>query len=273
MSYKINAPKITEAVRDAIVTPSEASIIYNTDKDRLEYYDTYWGWSPMSVDGGSRDWGYENLQDFYTAQTNGFFAPSAIGTGSTSIFSTTANVGLTFETGTTDAVSGYFVGANISSIVFGTNLNRFETLLLIPTLSTAGENFMMKAGFFDGNTVANTVDGAYFLADTQGTSTGSAASLYWQIVTVSNSVRTFTTTTVLISTTVYSKYRVDVNAAGTSVTFYIDNVLVGTHVANIPTGSARAMGVGTMIKKSVGTANRTVNVDYLYYKMKFTTPR
>lgn len=272
MSYIFKHNPHTEAERDAIATPTDGLVIYNTDRDRLEYYDPYWSWSPMSVDGGSRDWGFENFHDLYANIGNGLFIPSAIGTGSPSTFITISENGIVLQTGTTDATSGYQYLSNTNSITFGLNLMRWESRLLIPTLATVGENFIVRTGFSDTN-AANVNDGAYFLADTQGTSTGSAVSLYWQIVTCSNGTRTFTTTSILISTTVYSKFRVDVNAAGTSVRFYIDNVLVGTHTTNIPTGSVRATGLQTMILKSAGTANRTVNVDYLYYKMKFTTPR
>ena len=117
------------------------------------------------------------------------------------------------------------------------------------------------------------MDGAYFLYDSQGVSTGSAASGNWQIVTCSNSVRTFTTTSVAIDNTNLQKLRIDVNAAGTSVVFYIDDVSVGTHTTNIPTGASRVFGNGVYLQKSAGGTSRTLDVDYLYMKTKFTTPR
>lgn len=263
----------SEAVRDASGITTAGYKAYNTDKDRWEFYDPFWGWRPLSIDGSSRDWGFESLHDLNAPGSNGTILVATIGTGTITAFATTTETGLSLGTGTTDAVSGYYAYGSVSSVVFGLNIYRFESRLLIPTLATAGENFVVKNGFYDGFNTANTTDGAYFLADTQGTSTGSAASGNWQIVTTSNSVRTFTTTSIAISTTTYSKFRIDVNAAGTSVKFYIDNTLVGTHTTNIPTGSARATGAGAMILKSVGTSARTVNVDYLYYAMKFTTPR
>jgi hypothetical protein len=62
-----------------------------------------------------------------------------------------------------------------------------------------------------------------------------------------------------------------INAAATSVDFYIDNVLVKTETTNIPTAST----VGNIINlvKSAGTTARTVDVDYYYFKQKYSTPR
>jgi hypothetical protein len=67
--------------------------------------------------------------------------------------------------------------------------------------------------------------------------------------------------------------RIEVNAAGTSVAFFVDGVQVATHTANIPTGTARAFGAGWLLIKSLGTTARTVDADYLLVEHDLTTPR
>ena len=104
----------------------------------------------------------------------------------------------------------------------------------------------MVVGFYD-STTANQVDAVSFVYDEGGVSTGSTASANWQVVTSSNSTRTWTTTTTAVGAGTWVKLGIIVNAAGTSVGFYINGTLVATHTANIPTGTTRALGFGSQI--------------------------
>lgn len=258
----------TEAQRNASV-PIDGTLIYNTTRSRYEYYDPFWGWHPVGLTGSNqRDWGNEILEEFFTT-TSSFYSGNAINAGTAVITSPYSIAQLSTGTNTN---GGYRFNSGAVSLFFGTNTNRFEALTRVITNSDATNTFQYLVGFWDTFSV-NQVDGAYFLYDAQGVSTGSASSGNWQIVTSSNSVRTFTTTSVAIDNTNLQKLRIDVNAAGTSVQFYINNTLVGTHTTNIPTGTARSFGMGNYLQKSAGTTARTVDVDYMFYKTKFTTPR
>jgi hypothetical protein len=117
------------------------------------------------------------------------------------------------------------------------------------------------------------VDAAMFLYDTAGTATGSAASANWQLVTASNSTRTYTTTGTAISAGAWTRLRVEVDAAAANAYFFVNDVLLGTHVANIPSGTARAVGVCAAGLKSAGTNSRQANVDYMMADIQFTVPR
>ncbi len=143
----------------------------------------------------------------------------------------------------------------------------------VSALSDATDRYQTLIGFFDTESVVNQVDGAYFLYDEGGVSTGSAASANWQCVTVNNSTRTFTTTGTAVTATSYQKLEIQVNAAGTSIDFIINGSTVATHTTNIPTTSARATGFGTLIKKSAGTNARLSRQDYLYVKCNLTNAR
>lgn len=260
----------TEVQRDALVSPATGLLIYNTTRNRHEYYDPFWGWHPVGLTASNqRDWGNEILEDFFTT-TSSFFAGNTINGGTGALFAPYTIVQLSTGTNTN---GGCRFNSGVVGEFFGTNINRFEALTRVNTNSDGTNTFQYLVGFWDTIASVNQVDGAYFLYDAQGVSTGSAASGNWQIVTSSNSVRTFTTTSVAIDNTNLQKLRIDVNASGTSVEFYINDVLVGTHTTNIPTGTARSFGMGAYLQKSAGTTARTADVDYMYYKTKFTTPR
>lgn len=260
----------TEVQRDALVSPATGLLIYNTTRNRHEYYDPFWGWHPVGLTATAlRDWGSELLEEFFTT-TSSFYAGNAINAGTGTLAAPYTIVQLSTGTNTN---GGYRFNSSIVGLFFGTNINRFEALTRVNTNSDVTNTFQYICGFFDQVTTINQTDGAFFLYDAQGVSAGSASSGNWQIVTSSNSVRTFTTTSVAIDNVNLQKLRIDVNAAGTSVLFYIDDTLVGTHTTNIPTGTARAFGMGAYLQKSAGTTARTADIDYMYYKTKFTTPR
>lgn len=88
-------------------------------------------------------------------------------------------------------------------------------------------------------------------------------------------MRTFNTglTQITLAANTWYRLRIVVNADGTSVAFYINGTLVATHTANIPTGTARLLGFGWLLIKSVGTTARTALIDYLQFAQTFTTAR
>lgn len=204
---------------------------------------------------------------------------TAAGVGSGSAMVTASTVGnrpgvLRLNAGTTS--TGYAslhlgVGAS-GQFKLGTGAVLWEADVKIPVLSTAGERFAVKVGVFADINALNELDGVEFLYDEGGVATGSAASGNWQIVSCQTSTRTYTTTSTTIVLDTWYKLRIEVNAAGTSVAFYINGALAGTHTANIPTG-ARSVGLGMTIIKSVGSTARHADIDYVSMEQTFTTTR
>jgi hypothetical protein len=217
-----------------------------------------------------RDWGFEAIEDFVNTSATWNWANAAINSGT--VASPEAFSIIELNTGI-NTNGGYRYNTNGATLLFGTDAWRSQAIVRIPTNSDGTDTFQVLYGFLDTFAAVNQVDGAYFLYDSQGVSTGSTASGNWQIVTTSNSVRTFTTTAVAIDNANLQKLRIDVNSSGTEVNFYIDEILVGTHTTNIPTASGRRFGNGLYLQKSAGITPRTVDVDFLYIKTKFTTPR
>jgi hypothetical protein len=200
------------------------------------------------------------------------------GTGAASTGTTSTNatntVGLVTSTTGTTATGRTSLSTYTSAIAIGGGPTVYEYRINgINSLSDGTNRYALVVGFFDTQSAANQVDGIYFLYDEGGVSTGSAASANWQTVTVSNSNRTFNTTSTAVVTT-GTTLRIEVDASGTNVDYYIDGVITATsHTTNIPTGTARAVGFGMLLIKSIGTTARIMNTDYMSVNILYTTPK
>lgn len=173
------------------------------------------------------------------------------------------------------SASGNRAGASsqASALRFGGGPWTSEYYINITNLSNATDRFQLLIGFQDTVGAINQVDAAYFLYDEGAISTGSAATGNWQLVTCSNSTRTFSTSSTAVVAATWIKLGINVDAAGTLVTFLINGTSVGTISTNIPTGSGRETGFGWLIAKSTGSTARTFDIDYLSMQSIFTTPR
>ena len=275
-TYNIADRFWTEAERDASGITTAGYRAYNTDKDRWEFYEPFWGWHPVALTPSAmRDWGVEFINDFHLGSSALIWGTFNGGTGSGGVSLETGDFFGLSRIGTGTTTTGYYQyrGSTAGAIRFGSGQVRWDSSIRVPVNSDGTDTFQLLVGFWDNTAAINQTDGIYFLYDSQGVSTGSAASGNWQIVTTSANVRTFTTTATAIDNANLQKLRIDVNADATEVNFYIDDTLVGTHNTNIPSGSARNVTSGVYLQKSAGTTARTADIDYLYLKAKFTTPR
>jgi hypothetical protein len=161
--------------------------------------------------------------------------------------------------------------ANAQQFQFGGGTWMYESYIEVDILSDATDRFRFISGF--GN-VANSgaeTNGAFFTYDEGGVSNGTIASPNWQCVTTVGAVRTLTTTSVAVTTT-WTKLRIIVNADATEVKFYIDGTLVATHTTNIPVLPNRLKVLQKLVK-NLGTGNRFVFCDYIFYENNLTTLR
>jgi hypothetical protein len=220
--------------------------------------------------------------------TSGNTTPNLItvnaGTGSTANKSTTTaapnqtvnQIGICqYQTGilTTGWISHVNDNQGALAFSFGGGAWVYETFIEVETLSTLTEQFRFITGFATQASVTNEVNAIIFTYDSGGLRNGTIASPNWQCVTSDNSTRTLTTTAVAVTTT-WTKLRIEVNAAATSVTFYINGTLVATHTTNIPTfANSRFLIMKQQLVKSAGINNRSVYCDYLGYENILTTPR
>lgn len=174
-------------------------------------------------------------------------------------------------TGST-ATGRTYVGAFGTAFHLGGGVWSYELNLTgLSNLCSATEGYTLAIGFFD-DVAANKTDGVYFLYDSLGTSTGSASSDKWQMVTASNGSRTFSESSVSVST-LGAKLQIVVNADATAVDFFINDSPVRTETATIPSGAGRELAFGWCLLKSVGSTARTANIDYLHVTCDYTTPK
>lgn len=136
------------------------------------------------------------------------------------------------------------------------------------TLSTGTERYQVAVGLGDdtgATLLAQQTDGCYFRYD-------DSASANWICVSSQASTRTETTTGVAVSNLQFQKMGIVINSAGSSVSFYIDDVLVATHGTNVP-GVGQFFGPIAKIMKSVGTTTRQVYLDYFLLEAQFPVAR
>lgn len=208
-----------------------------------------------------------NFEDFISApagsvELNGIWINYYVGAGAlvgNSAGSTLRPGQVRLETGTTNAglaslLSNYTFAQ--ASFAFGVGVFVFETDVYIPTLSDAAEEYVMKLGWSDV-ILAAAVDGAYFTYDRTG-------SVNWQCVTANNSSRTIVDSGVAVAAGAWVRLKIVVNALGTAVNFYINNVLVVTNVTDIPTGDARITSLMLAIQKTVGITSRSLVCDWTW---------
>lgn len=217
------------------------------------------------------------IEDFDTASSR--LAGTTTGSGASIVWTAaeSGRVGIaTLGTGTTTtgkAALGQLASGNIGTIVLGAGEAWLENIVRVPTVSDATETFYVRAGFMDAASGADSTDGVYFRY-THSVNTGK-----WECITRSNSVETATDSGVTVVAGTWYKLLAIVNAAGTSVSFYIatgtaaHGAAVQTHTTNIPTTTARATGYGVTILKSAGTTSRTFDVDKVQLAHELTTER
>ncbi len=205
--------------------------------------------------------------------TTGEFILTAVsgGTAGSSAINVNGRPGhLNLTTGAT-ATGRAYVGTASTAIELSGE-STFGASTQIPTLSNATERYSKQVGFFDTTTAANQTDGLYFLYDEGGVSTGSAASANWQLVSSANTIRTFVTSAIPVDLN-WNNFKIILNSTGTRADYYINGQLAGSITTNLPKTSARSLGFGAQIIKSIGTTARSFLIDWVYYKQRFLAAR
>jgi hypothetical protein len=201
-----------------------------------------------------------------TTSWNDFNAFQA-GAGGGTVASHTADprVGIAVsDTGTTATGRAALASATLFTHEAGTSVMYFETALYLDDLSDSTNTFLVHAGFFNSLTAAGLAAIRFEYTDAVGTGA------QWDCVTRNGSIETRTSVGSNVILQQWYKLSILVNAAGTSVEFYIDGSLVATHTTDIPTGTTKRMGSGYNIRKTVGTAQRDLWCDYILVEQEVT---
>lgn len=167
---------------------------------------------------------------------------------------------------TTSSGCGYLGGVTAGTATAGFTLGggqlMFQWLVQVPTLSDGTNTFSCTWGLSD------TVSASTALVIFQYLQTSNVNFL---AVTRSASTSTSTDTGIVVTAGSWYKLKAIVNAAGTNVDFYINDVLVCSNTTNIPTSTPIAPRFN--IVKSAGVTARSMYIDYFKLYQRFTVLR
>lgn len=158
-------------------------------------------------------------------------------------------------------LGGVTTGAATSGFIVGGGQIVMEWLVRIPVLSDGTQQYAFDVGLFD-NATGNTNSIRFLYATTVSTN--------WIAGTTSASTNTNTDTGVVVAINTWYRLQAVINAAGTSVEFFINGVSVATNVTNIPTV---VIAPRSRMLKSIGTTARIVYIDYFWLHQQLTTSR
>lgn len=179
----------------------------------------------------------------------------------------TINTG-TDTSGEATIVRGTSDGSGLENCFLGDGSHDISFVCNISNLATVGEDYAIYFGLADGLNIYVTHPGNNAVVFSYNRS----VSTNWQGITKSGGSSTTASggSSVPVATG-WNNFRITINAAGTSVSFYVNGTLIGTSTTNIPTSNA--VSAGFVIKKSAGTTARTFDIDYFRWYYKLTTPR
>lgn len=166
---------------------------------------------------------------------------------------------LQVTTGTNSAGRGGFDSWESRPHALTTGITQYETLVNVPVLATATDDFVMRIGYCRGSGIDQQIIGFEY---------DRSANTNWQGVT--GSLGNFTRIDTGVPVTADAWVRLGWVATSAAVNFFINDRQVGTSTSNIRTASH---WIGAHIIKTAGTTARTFLCDYIYARHDFTNPR
>jgi hypothetical protein len=167
-------------------------------------------------------------------------------------------------TGTTNNATGHAVldlFNSVNKIRLRSQRVFFKARVMIPTLSTGAITFTAQVGLQDTNAIGAPANGVYF-SYTHGTNSGQ-----WVGTSRASSTSSSVNSAVAVTANQWYLLRAEINAAGTSISFYIDDALIGSVTTNIPVSTTGMRPLFQMDKGSTSNQSRILAVDFLYLKM------
>lgn len=158
------------------------------------------------------------------------------------------------------------INGTSNDVSCGSGVLTFTTSVILPTLSDGTDTYKVFIGLYSLTTMATSGKGVYFTY-TNGENSG-----HWTLNTSNNAGSNTTADSGVAASTSWVKLSFVVNAAATSVEFFINGSSVGTIVATIPQ-TTDAISPFFGIIKSAGTNIRVLQVDYFYMKYALTSAR
>jgi parallel beta-helix repeat protein len=153
------------------------------------------------------------------------------------------------------------LGGGLALVLGGATIT-IEFEFKIQVLSTVSEEFEARLGLLDNTTGTIGNDAVFFKYD-RLTSTN------WIIVSRAGGTETATTTSTAVAAGSWLRGRIEINAAASSVEYFIDDVSIGTITTNIPSGTSQVTSPAFQMVKSAGTTSRNLYLDWVYFKAAY----
>lgn len=192
---------------------------------------------------------------------------STSGTGASAGSNTSFTNGTTFgelfvQTGTTTSGSTYYTTFPNQTLYLNNGQTIFDSVIFLPVLSNGTDTYTAQIGLSTATSINQ--NGIYF---TYSSATNSGN---W-VCTCKNTTSASINTSVAAVAATLTRLTFIVNAAASSVTFYINGVSQGSQTSDIPT----SLGLGTFlgILKSAGTTNVKLCCDYIQARKDFSSSR
>lgn len=140
-----------------------------------------------------------------------------------------------------------------------------ETAVYFPALSTSSQTYNVYLGFTDHTSGTTVTDGIYFFYS------GTSGSSVWGIASSSGGLTSSTVTSSSIVAATWYRLKIIVNSAATLITYYVNDVSIGTINSFIP--ATEIIGPSVQIYKTVGSGGVKMVCDYYYYAITFSVSR
>ena len=156
-----------------------------------------------------------------------------------------------------------------NAFLLGGGIINIESVVYFPTISASGQDYWFRVGFGDGNSTAGAtlINNGVYLQYRR-----SVGGNFWQYSTINGGTATVNTSSSAVAATTWYRVGFQINAAASSVTFYVNGTSIGTITTNIPTANDVSPMI-IMSKDNSGVTARTAYVDYYNLTQRFTTAR
>lgn len=255
-------------IRPGFLTSTGGSIAVTNSAGAINIEGSAQGFQPNAV--------LQEFDDFIGTMNGGSNASKLQWQSSQSLKAsagTANNPGIVSLNSTAGTVSSMWIdeldasSTQIGPIQLGGGLTTINWIVKLTALSAGGNTYVYSIGLADDTTLnANLnsfVNGVYFQY------TDSVNSGNWQLKSTNTSVTT-TVNTSTAATTAFTTFTISINAAASSVSYYINNVLVGSAIStNIPTTNLSPFWQAF---KTVGTIP-SMQADLFWITINLSNPR
>lgn len=212
---------------------------------------------------GSPQYGFELINHYMANGTQGEqeWFTGASSSGTAALDTAAGEAGkygvLLFNTSTGATAKCYSSSNNPGQILVGAGGMGItvEQHFKINDLSSATEQYVVRMGMHDGLTGSTVTDGIYI-------EYASSDSVNWQYCTAAAGTRSVNASSKVV-TTGWHTTTIKINAAGDTISYYVDGELIGSETTNIPTDQ---LGITAQLIKTAGTTDRQIDLDYQYFR-------